>query len=206
MSKGPLYILIPLFLISCHQPTVKLKRKAGKLNSSSSSEAFVASSGTPTKGVWLTKEALKQTLSDSFGIPSHELCQEIDKSDCFEDTHLVNIGGNDAETMGRVEGLSSPSLLTPISMERIATITCKNFVQKEQGPDNKRFVFKGINFSQTNYDPKKITVPLGRKLLGRDFNQAEESALTELADGVDAKTFAELTCATIISSTTFLFQ
>jgi len=201
-------IAILAIISSCQQQKISVKRKflRSAAASNDDSQNLPPQTGSPLHSVWLRKDALKQSLSDSLGLSPDKLCLEFDGNDCFEDTHLVNLGGNNAETLGRTEGLSNPSLLTPVSMERIAIFTCKNLLVKELTSNIARVVFKNFNFESQTFNPKDISQALAKNLLARDLTDQEEKVFFDLSTGLDSKTYAELSCILMISSSNFIFQ
>ena len=213
MKRLVLILLLHLVAYGCDYSQHKIKGKARVQSNSSNTEVKetpslpgAVTTGASVNSLRLTTEALKRSLSSAFEIPERELCHEANGKDCFDDVHIMALGGNLPEKTGRFEALGEPSILSSISLERVAIITCHNMVAREISLGAKKKVFQGVDLGAKIYSTIELQTALSKSLLGRTLSSKESDVLSELKGTLVASEYAEIVCITMVSSTSFLFQ
>lgn len=159
--------------------------------------------------VWQRDAALRNSLMAALELPSNELCKELDRYDCVDQVFRTVLGGHDAIDKGQYEGLTSPSSLTPVALERVVLRACMNRVALDAKLGEQGVVFK--HFSLNSDKPTvaqfdHLTVELYRRFLARDPVDGEKSVLRELIKSEsNAQDIAVLACMIVGTSAEFNF-
>lgn len=212
MKHLVMQLILFISFLGCDYGQHKIKGKA-KLQANSAADNLKESQlpgalikGASVNSLRLTSESLKRSLSAAFFIPEQDLCREANGKDCFDDVHLMALGGNLPEKTGHFEATSEASVLSSVSLERVAVITCHNMVAREKALGSKRNLLLKIDLDAKNYSTVEIQAALSKSLLGRSLSSKESDILNELRGALLASEYAEIVCITLVTSTSFLFQ
>jgi hypothetical protein len=166
-----------------------------------------------TKGelAWKRHRAFERDLLAGLSLNKAELCSELGLYSCVDFVHTVPLGGNEPFVKSQYEPLATPTVTTPIAVERVVLSGCITRVDRDAAGDAD--VFTDIDLgatSVTDVEADATASTLGRRLLQRDLTDVEAALIRELTDdgdggAVGARDFAVAACFTIGSMAETLF-
>lgn len=160
---------------------------------------------------WKRPRALESDLAAALTLQPSELCSELGLYSCIDFVHLVPLGGNEPFSKSQYEPLPSPTVTTPIALDRVALSACTVRVDKDIALAP--VVFGGLDFGADDVDDDAAAVVLdvlGKRLLGRLLTPGEIEEFTALTvddDGaaVSPRDFAILSCFAVATLSETIF-
>jgi hypothetical protein len=160
---------------------------------------------------WKRALAFQQDLMRGLRLSEDEVCNELGNIPCVRDVHLVSLGGNEPFTKSQYNPLASPTVTTPIAVDRVALSACAARTDKDfRGEGLLYLPLSSATASVSEEQANAVTNNLVPALLGRNATDVDRTAIQALRsmDGVDVspRDFATLACFTIATVTEILFQ
>ncbi len=160
---------------------------------------------------WKRQRALENDLLIALALEKADLCNELGLYSCIDFVHLVPLGGNEPFSRSQYEPLPSPTVTTPIALDRVALSACRARV--DQDVAGVPVVFASLDFDAAAVDAEAAAAAidgLGKRLLGRALTPGEVeefAALTIDDDGaaVSPRDFAVLSCFAIATMSETIF-
>lgn len=166
---------------------------------------------TKNRLAWKRHRAFERDLLAGLDLEKQELCNELGLYSCVDFVHLVPLGGNEPFAKSQYEPLPSPTVTTPIAVDRVALSGCTQRAEKDAAGPAVVFVDLDLGAASVDEAAAVATVDvLGKRLLGRALLPEEAAAFADLAvddDGSDvaARDFAILSCFAIATMSENLF-
>ena len=160
---------------------------------------------------WKRQRALESDLMAGLALTKEELCSELGLYSCVDFVHLVPLGGNEPFARSQYEPLPSPTVTTPIALDRVALSACRNRVDKDIA--GAPVVFTTLDFDAADVDAASsaaVIEELGKRLLGRvltpgEVEEFQALAVDDAAAAVTPRDFAILSCFAIATMSETLF-
>ena len=158
---------------------------------------------TKAEVAWKRHRAVENDLLDALALQKGELCNELGIFSCIDFVHTVPLGGNDPFVKSQYEPLSSPTVTSPVALERVVLSGCIARVDKDVAGPAVVFTTLALGASSVDDTEAEATLDLlARRLLRRDLADDERVRLLDLTDdgaggAVSARDFAVLACVTI---------
>ena len=212
MKFSLIYLALVYIIFGCQNPTQMSKRdkqtKRGELNPKSqindepTDQEKAKYFGVPVNrqkaARWHRYRALEQGLVQGLKLSKDEVCQELGELNCVDRVFLSFLGGNDPIEQGISDRPHSPSLLTPIALERILISACQTRLNKDSRGNGE--VFKYLGLGGGTKDLTKQVEELYKRLHGR-LPSSEESELAVKAVGSRSAADAGLFLCVAIGTT-----
>lgn len=166
---------------------------------------------TKNRVAWKRHRAFESDLLAGLALEKQELCNELGLYSCIDFVHTVPLGGNEPFAKSQYEPLPSPTVTTPIAVDRVALSGCTARVDKDAaGP---AVVFVGLDLAAGSVDEEDAAAAvdaLGPRLLSRRLTPDEVAAFADLRvddDGADvsARDFAIVSCFAVATLSENLF-
>ena len=152
---------------------------------------------------WKRQRAVESDLLEALALQKGELCNELGLYSCVDFVHTVPLGGNDPFVKSQYEPLASPTVTSPVALERVVLSGCIARVDKDLAGPAVVFTTLQLGASFVDDVEAEATIDLlARRLLRRDVTADERVKLLELTDdgegnAVSARDFAILGCVVL---------
>lgn len=166
---------------------------------------------TKNRLAWKRQRALETDLMAGLALEKQEVCNELGLYSCVDFVHLVPLGGNEPFAKSQYEPLPTPTVTTPIAVDRVALSACTARVDHDIA--GAPVVFGAIDFSAASVDEAAADATvenLGRRLLARELTPGEVDEFRDLTvddDGaaVAPRDYAILSCFAVATLSENLF-
>lgn len=107
-----------------------------------------------------------------------EVCKELDRYDCVTEVHAIPLGGVEPYQLGLYSPPEATSKSTPIAVERVALVGCRNRVDLDLATPDDAVVWKGLRLDADGKlaDPAQPELDAAITALYERFVQREPSA------------------------------
>lgn len=107
-----------------------------------------------------------------------EVCKELDRYDCVTEVHAIPLGGVEPYQLGLYSPPEVTSKSTPIAVERVALVGCRNRVDLDLATPDDAVVWKGLRLDADGKlaDPAQPELDAAITALYERFVQREPSA------------------------------
>lgn len=157
--------------------------------------------------VWKRYKSLEAGLATALDLSKNELCNELGKINCMDEVSINFFGGNEPHHKLQYEAPDSPSLLTPIALERLIISACGQRIERDKQGSPKVFKNFPLGTGQPTADQlEKASEELYRRFHARDPNDAEQEVVRQAASGLKGQNAALILCAAIGTSSELLFN
>lgn len=166
---------------------------------------------TKNRVAWKRVRALESDLLAGLSLARGELCNELGLYSCIDLVHLVPLGGNEPFSRSQYEPLPSPTVTTPIALDRVTLSACRARVDKDiAGP---ALIFGSLDFAASAVSAAAAAAALdllGTRLLARRLTAAELAAFGALTVDdagapVSPRDFAILSCFAVATLSETIF-
>lgn len=134
--------------------------------------------------IWKRYRPFEATLMQSLELTKAQVCQELGQFSCIDTVHLTILGGNEPFINGQHERADRPTVLTPLTMERVVLAACNQRLSLDKANPAAKTVFKHLDLAAaaaSDEQVKKQTVELYQRFYGRDPSPAEVTASLEIS-------------------------
>jgi hypothetical protein len=148
-------------------------------------------------------------LSQALEISTDELCSELTTHDCFA-VHNIVLGGVEPYRLRIDEPLPTAPVAAPLAVERIAITACGERATRDFDDPDGAAIFGEVAKTADAESMATAVNRLYERLLARAATAPETDALIGLYDDLgeragQSRTWAQLSCFAIATSTEFLF-
>lgn len=159
--------------------------------------------------LWKRYKSLEDSLASGLDLDLDQICKEVGVYSCFNKVYLSALGGNQPFNLSQYNRPLNPTIITPISLERIILSACEARIEKDILLESNAKIFRYISLDSKKpgvEDLKKQTVFLYRKLLLRDPIEEEMKTILEFSDNpLSGRQLAKSLCFAIGSSIEIIF-
>src|SRR5690606_34574882 len=145
--------------------------------------------------------ALEGGLMQGLNLKKDEACVELGKYSCIDKIHLTVLGGNEPFESGQYERSQTPSVLTPVAVDRVVLAACSQRLELDRQAAGGAQVFKAFPLDGPSPDAKQLeqlASELYQRLLARDPEAAELQVIRGFASqGLAADKAALMVCYAI---------
>lgn len=162
-------------------------------------------------------DRLARDLAQGLALPREDICRELGRYDCVDETHRIVLGGVEPYRLGVREPILMPGITTPIATERVVLSACAARADRDFDDPVQATRFEAVVNAPASANAREETVDrLYRNLLLRPATGGERAALEqlhealtaatpELTDIAQAREWAVLACFAIGTSLESLF-
>lgn len=165
------------------------------------------------------QQLIESDIAKALTLDKDEICNELGSLKCIKDVHYLALGGVDAYEKSIFTGIRDSSSTTPVVIERIALAACGKRAELDFANAASAAIFKGLKTdaggklaNPDDADVKTAVDSLYKKILKRTPTAAEAADLIGMYGDIAAvtpsgaaKSWAQLSCYTLLTSIEFIF-
>lgn len=157
---------------------------------------------------------LREEYARVLRLAPEALCQELGRFDCIAEIHQIALGGVEPYKANIFTPFPGVAVGAPLAVERVALAACGERVRRDFAAPAEAVFFGGLPLrgeALTSFDAPEVEralTRLFREALLREPTAADRAALRQLyadteaaGDATPAKTWAQLACMTVLTTT-----
>lgn len=142
-----------------------------------------ASLGLVESLIWKRYRPFEAGLMQALELTKAQVCQELGQFPCIDTVHLTVLGGNEPFINGQHERADRPTVLTPLTTERVVLAACTQRLALDKAAPAQKAVFKHFDLSAgsvTEAQLKNQIIELYQRFYSRDPTEQEITMALEI--------------------------